>query len=264
MTEQNSASPVKQTRRRYPYIVTLANSARRETYDGDQDRIWAAWDLCRDWGVFWLFWDSLSPQDPLNVPLFFTQECVCDAGTSLLNALTGHYKASLWALRSMLELTLTAILFHRDPSQLQKYDATDKTPPWSSQLLKVLDYDCFADYRRFFRQRHMRRLANWARKKKINSLYHRVLSQASHSHIERWSYLDWDRFFVPEYGSSHFREWFRIFKAVNERCLLFLYLAFPRAYEYALAEYDQPFDDLFSFWQRRYLAIRHGTPRCEK
>lgn len=261
MTEQDNATPPKRRRRRYPYIVTLADCAKRETYDNDQDRIWAAWDLYRHWLVFWAFRDILAVPALSDMPLFITQECVCDAGTSLINGFVGSYKAGLWALRSLLGLTLTAILFDRDQSHLQRYEETDKTPRWK-QLLKVLDYDCFSDYRSFLRQRGMRRLAKWASKRQTNKLYHDILSQAAHSHIERWSYLDWNRFIAPEYRPSGFRRWYRIFKTVNERCLLFLCLAFPRAYHYALAEYDQSgqsFDDLFSFWQRRYLAIKCGT-----
>lgn len=258
MTEQDNATPVKRRRRRYPYIMTFVDSAKRATYDNDQERIWGAWDLYRHWLVFWAFRDILAVPALSDVPLFITQECVCDAGTSLINGFIGSYKAGLWALRSLLELTMTAILFDRDQSHLQRYEETDKTPRWK-QLLKVLDYDCFADYRAFFRQRGMRRLAKWADKRQVDKLYHDVLSQATHSHIERWNYPDWGGFVAPEYKSSGFRRWYHTFKIVNERCLLFLYLAFPHAYKHALAEFDQPFDDLFSFWQRRYLAIRHGT-----
>lgn len=259
MAEKSDQGKMKRKPRRYPFPVTFAEQAKRYTYDAREDEMREAWSLCTKWYPIWAFWfEHFETDEELAEMLVCALECCCDSCSSFLCAMSGQYKAALWALRSMLELSLTSVAFSRRMNRVRKYYDAGKLPPWK-HLSPILSEQCFADYCRFFRSRKMKRLANWLSARAINRIYLDILSGPTHSALDWWNLPRWDASMVPAYDSRAFRHWFRTFKDINQRCLLILYLAFPTLYEYAADEMNEPFDGLFSPWQQRYLALQRAS-----
>jgi hypothetical protein len=259
MAEESDEGEMKLKRRRYPFPVTFAEQAKRYTYDDCEDEIREAWDLCTKWYPIWAFWfEQLETDDELSETLVCALESWCDSCSSFLCAISGQYKAAFWALRSMLELSLTCVAFSRRMTRVQKYHDAGNLPPWK-HLSPILSEQCFADYSRFFRSRNMNHLASWLSAGAINRIYRDILSGPTHSALDWWNLPRWDVSMAPAYNSEAFRHWFRTFKDINQRCLLIFYLAFPTLYEYAADEINEPFDGLFTPWQQRYLALRRAS-----
>ena len=130
------------------------------------------------------YWDEEAGIDE-KTRLFALREIPTESVTSLIAATHGLYKAAEIALRNMLELSVSCILFYQNRMTIDDYTEMTKTPQWSTKLLPLYDLKRFEDYRQFMRQRGYHNLADQTLPSTVNESY-QSLSKAVHSHIDAW------------------------------------------------------------------------------
>lgn len=243
----------------YSVYIRESEKVRRKTYEMQADKMKGTEVLCDLWGYFYQYWmeqPEYNDRSEAMLPIF---EAWCDAGASIVAAGHGFYKTAIGVLRSILELSLSAVYFDNDHSRLVAYK---EAPRWSDLSKTVFGLTVFADYREFLTERGWKRLREIIDREWVTeNLYRDPLSDCVHSHVGRWSFADWGLDVVPDYNEGIFLQWWRYFGVVNRSCLFWLLLYFCDVVR--LIEETAPEAlTIFTPSQRKYLT--QGLRKNEK
>jgi hypothetical protein len=244
--------------RKYPWEINEAERARQHTYEAHGDTLRQLEEICDVWVAFSVYWHE-SRDETLRTQLLPFLEIPTESTASLIAAVHALYKAAQVALRNMLELSTSCMLFQRDEMAIPDYEGTDKTPHWGRKLLPLLDLEQFETYRQVMRRRGFHRLAEEMLPSWVNELYH-SLSKPAHSHIDTWHIAqEFKGGLWPGYHRSAFLEWHRSFGRVHRVCFLALFLYFDRVSEWIRQEEAfLPWNLVLTPTQMRYLRLPSG------